>query len=67
MFTPSPEYPYVGNLTQLGFKIWNLKTCSLIKNVSSTITVINNSAANPQASVSNRGNSNGESFLYLEI
>jgi hypothetical protein len=67
MFTPSPEYPYVGNLTQLGFKIWNLKTGSLIKNVNSTITVINNSAANPQASVSNRGTSNGEFSIFRNI
>jgi len=46
LFTPSPEYPSVGSLTQLSFSIEDLKTGSHIKNANATVTVINNSTAN---------------------
>jgi hypothetical protein len=45
LFTPSPEYPSVGNTTQLIFSIQDLKTGSHIKNVTATVTVINNLTA----------------------
>ena len=44
LFTP-PEYPYVGNTTQLTFSVQDLKTGSH-KNETATVTVINNFTAN---------------------
>jgi hypothetical protein len=52
LFTPSPEYPSVGNSTQLIFSIQDLKTGSHIKNVTATVTVINNLTANIDTGVS---------------
>jgi hypothetical protein len=52
LFTPSPEYPSVGNTTQLMFSIQDLKTGSHIKNVTATVTVIDNSTANIDTGVS---------------
>jgi hypothetical protein len=52
LFTPSPEYPKVGNLTQLSFSIQNLKTGTQIKNETATVIVLNNSAANTESGAS---------------
>jgi hypothetical protein len=54
LFTPSPEYPSVGNTTRLIISIQDLKTGSHIKNVTATVTVINNLTANIDTGV-NKG------------
>jgi hypothetical protein len=46
LFTPSPEYPSIGNTTLLSFKVQDLKTGINLKNETATVTVINNSTAN---------------------
>jgi hypothetical protein len=66
LFTPSPEYPSVGNLTQLSFNVQDLKTGSHLKNETATVTVINNSSANTGTGM-NKGNPNGEFSIFRNI
>ena len=61
MFSPSPEYPSVGNLTQLSFNVQDLKTGSHVKNVTGTVTVINNFTANVGTGI-NKGTPNEDFF-----
>ena len=46
LFTPSPEYPSIGNTTLLSFKVQDVKTSSILKNETATVTIINNFTAN---------------------
>jgi len=46
LFTPSPEYPSIANAISLSFNVQNFKTGINLKNVTATVTVINNSTAN---------------------
>ena len=66
MFTPSPEYPPVGNLTQLSFNVQDLKTGSHLRNANATVTVINNLTANIGTGT-NRGTSNGDFSIFKNI
>jgi hypothetical protein len=66
LFSPSPEYPSIGNLTQLSFNVQDLKTGSHIKNANATVTVINNSTANIGART-NKGTPNGDFSIFKNI
>jgi hypothetical protein len=66
LFTPSPEYPSVGNLTQLTFNVQDLKTGSHLKNVTATVTVINNSTANIGTGIS-KGTANGDFSIFKNL
>jgi hypothetical protein len=57
LFSTSPEYPSVGNLTQLRFNVQDLKTGSHPKNVNATVAVINNFTANVGTGI-NKGSPN---------
>jgi hypothetical protein len=46
LFTPSPEYPSIGNTTLLRFNVQDLKTGINLKKETATVTVINNSTTN---------------------
>ena len=46
LFTPLPEYPSIANTTLLSFNVQNFNTGINLKNVTATVTVINNSTAN---------------------
>jgi len=61
LFSTSPEYPSVGNLTQLSFNVQDLKTGSHPKNLNATVTVINNSTANVGTGI-NKGTPNEDFF-----
>ncbi|MDQ6864518.1 MAG: hypothetical protein M3044_11915 [Thermoproteota archaeon] len=61
LFSTLPEYPSVGNLTQLGFNVQDLKTSSHPKNVNATVTVINNFTANVGTGI-NKGTPNEDFF-----
>jgi hypothetical protein len=65
LFTPSPEYPSVGNLTQ-GFNVQDLKTGSYLKNVTATVTVINNYTANIGTGIS-KGTANGDFSIFKNM
>lgn len=66
MFSPSPEYPSVGNLTQLSFNVQDLKTGNHVKNVTGTVTVINNFTANVNTGI-NKGTPNGDFSIFKTI
>ncbi|MFZ0510677.1 MAG: hypothetical protein WAM14_03645, partial [Candidatus Nitrosopolaris sp.] len=66
LFTLSPEYPSVGNTTQLSFSVQDLKTGSHIKNETATVTVINNSTANIGNGTS-KGAHNGDYTVFKNI
>ena len=66
LFTPSPEYPSVGNLTTLNFKVQNLQTGSYLKNEIATVTVLNNITANIN-NVTNKGTATSEFALFKNI
>ncbi|MRN41185.1 MAG: hypothetical protein FIO02_09100, partial [Nitrosopumilales archaeon] len=66
LFSPSPEYPSVGNLTQLGFNVQDLKTGSHLNNMTATVTVINNSTANIGTGIS-KGTPNGDFSIFKNI
>jgi hypothetical protein len=66
LFTPSPEYPSVGNLTQLTFNVQDLKTGSHLMNVTATVTAINNSTANI-GSVISKGTANTDFLIFKNI
>jgi hypothetical protein len=66
LFSTSPEYPSVGNLTQLSFNVQDLKTGSRLKNVNTIVTVINNFTANVGTG-KNKGTPNGDFFTILRI
>jgi hypothetical protein len=66
LFTPSPEYPSLGNLTTLSFKVQNLKTGSYLKNETATVTVLNNLTANIN-NVTKKGTSNSEFTIFKNI
>jgi hypothetical protein len=66
LFTPSPEYPSLGNLTTLSFKVQNLKTGSYLKNETATVTVLNNLTANIN-NVTKKGTSNSEFTIFKSI
>ncbi len=55
LFTPSPEYPSVGNTTQLSFSVQDSKTGINLRNETATVTVINNFTANIGNGI-NKGN-----------
>jgi hypothetical protein len=57
LFTPSPEYPSIGNTTLLIFKVQDFKTGINLKNESATVTGSN----------TNKGSANGDYLLYLRI
>ena len=67
LFTPSPEYPSVGNLTQLNFNVQDLKTGSHLKNVTATVTVINNSTANFGTRCKVKEAENGDFSIFKNI
>jgi len=58
LFTPSPEYPSIGNTTLLSYNVQDLKTGINLKNVTATVTVINNNTADIGTST-NKGSANG--------
>ena len=64
--TPSPEYPSIGNITLLGFKVQDLKTGSNLKNETATVTVINNFNANIGAGTNNQ-TANGDFTIFKNI
>jgi len=66
LFSTLPEYPSVGNLTQLSFNVQDLKTGSRLKNVNTIVTVINNFTANVGTG-KNKGTPNGDFFTILRI
>jgi hypothetical protein len=66
LFTPSPEYPSLRNTTQLSFSAHDLKTGSHIKNVTATVTVINNLTANIGPGV-NKGSTNRDFIIFKNI
>jgi hypothetical protein len=66
LFTPLPEYPSVGNLTQLSFNVQDLKTGSNLKNMTATVTVINNSTANIGTGMT-KGTTNGDFSIFKNI
>jgi hypothetical protein len=66
LFSPSPEYPAIGNLTQLSFNVQDLKTGSHLKNVNATVTVINNLTANVGAGI-NKGTPNRDFSIFKNI
>jgi hypothetical protein len=66
LFTPSPEYPSTGNLTRLSFNVQDLKTDSQLKNVTATVTVINNSTANIGTGISNV-TANGDFSIFKNL
>ena len=66
LFTPLPEYPSVGNLTQLSFNVQGLKTGSNLKNMTATVTVINNSTANIGTGIT-KGTTNGDFSIFKNI
>jgi peptidoglycan/xylan/chitin deacetylase (PgdA/CDA1 family) len=66
LFTPSPEYPPVGNTTQLGFSVQDLKTGINLKNETATLTVINNFTANI-GNGANKGSANADFNIFKNI
>jgi len=66
LFTPSPEYPSIGNLTRLTFNVQDLKTDSHLKNVTATVTVINNSTANIGTGIS-KGTATTDFSIFKNI
>ena len=66
LFTPSPEYPPVGNLTQLSFNVRDLKTGGYLSNANATVTVINNLTANIGTGTNN-GTPNGDFSIFKNI
>ena len=66
MFTPSPEYPSIENLTQLSLSVQDLKTGSHIKNETATVTVINNFTANNGNGI-NKGTPNEDLAIFKNI
>ncbi len=66
LFTPLPEYPSLGNLTTLSFRVQNLKTGSYLKNETATVTVLNNLTANIN-NVTKKGTSNNEFTIFRNI
>ena len=64
LFTPSPEYPSVGNTTRLSFNVQDLKTGINLK--TATVTVINNFTANIGNGI-NKGSTNGDFTIFKNI
>ncbi|MFZ0512154.1 MAG: hypothetical protein WAM14_11155, partial [Candidatus Nitrosopolaris sp.] len=66
LFTPSPEYPSVENLTQLSFNVQDLKTGINLKNETATVTVINNFSADIGTDIK-KGSANGDFTIFKNI
>ena len=66
MFTPSPEYPSIGNTTLLSFNVQDLKTGTNLKNYTATVTVINNNSANIGAGT-NKQTANGDFTIFKNM
>jgi hypothetical protein len=65
LFTPSPEYPPIGNTTLLSFNVQDLKGSNL-KNETATVTIINNFTANIGAGT-NKQTANGDFAIFKNI
>jgi hypothetical protein len=66
LFTPSPEYPSVENLTRISLSVQDLKTGSHIKNETATVTLINNFTAIIGNGI-NKGTPNGDLSIFKNI
>ena len=66
LFTPSPEYPSIGNTTLLRFNVQDLKTGINLKNETATVTVINNLTTNIGAGT-NKQTANGDFAIFKNI
>lgn len=66
LFSPSQEYPAIGNPAQLSFNVQDLKTGNHLKNVNATVTVITNLAANVGTGV-NKGTATRDISIFKNI